>query len=64
MPPTSDIVHAAVVAVGLVCYSVLVALGHDGSLVLAAALGYGGGVAATRAGTAKEPPAPPPPPAG
>lgn len=62
MPPTTDIVHAAVVAVGLVCYSVLVALGHDGSLVLAAALGYGGGVAATRVSSSKTPAPPAPPP--
>jgi len=42
------VLHMAAVVVGLICYTVLTALGHDGNAVLTAALGYGGGAIAER----------------
>ena len=44
--------HMLAVVAGLICYTVLTALGHDGTAVLSAALGYGGGAIAERSGVA------------
>lgn len=36
-------VHTLAFAIGIICYTVLTVLGHDGTPVLAATLGYTGG---------------------
>ena len=46
------ILHMLAVVAGLICYTVLTALGHDGTSVLSAALGYGGGAMAERTASA------------
>ena len=39
----SGVVHVLVFTIGIVCYTALTLLGHDGNPVLAATLGYSGG---------------------
>jgi hypothetical protein len=44
MPPALGIyLHVMIFTIGIICYTVLTVLGHDGNPVLAATLGYGGG---------------------
>lgn len=46
------LIQGGIVLVGILAYSTLTAIGHDGTPVLTAALSWGGG-AATAAGIAK-----------
>lgn len=43
---TETLVHAGIVALGIVAYVILTAVGKDGNPVLAAALAWGSGAAA------------------
>lgn len=49
MTNTELLVHAAIAVVVLVCYTVLTALGHDGTLLLGVLVGQGVTVGATKA---------------
>jgi hypothetical protein len=45
--------HTSVLIAGIISYSVLEITGHDGTLVLTAVIGYGGGVGVSRATESK-----------
>lgn len=49
MPQLELVVHAAIAGVVLVCYTILTALGHDGSLLLGVLVGQGVAIGATKA---------------
>lgn len=46
---STTLIHAGVVLVGIVAYTVLTALGHDGNPVLTAAIAWGGAAVTDRA---------------
>lgn len=62
--PSSTLIHAFIVLAGIVAYTVLTAIGHDGNPVLTASIAWGGAAVTDRAiasggATSPTPPTPP-----